>query len=94
MAEHIKAEEALARACASLSTPDLQRLVNALQEYHEEWYKELTNAGQDTVMRAQGKVIAVAKIANIAMECRSIIAKADRLRDLSKPPTTHVNGMM
>ena len=93
MAEQIKAEEELARACAGFSTPDLQRLVNALQAYHEESYKELTNAGQDTVMRAQGKVQAIAKIANVAMESRGIVQKIDALR-ASRQPVQHVNGMM
>ena len=93
MAEQIKAEEELARACAGLSTPDLQRLVNALQAYHEEWYKELTNAGQDTVMRAQGKVQAVSKIASIVMDSRAIVQRIDQRR-FANQPAQHVNGMM
>jgi len=84
MAEQIKAEEELARACASLSTPDLQRLVNALQAYHEQYYGELTNAGQDTVMRAQGKVLAIAQIAKVAVDSRVIVDKINHRRAVSQ----------
>jgi hypothetical protein len=80
MVGQIKAEEALARACASLSVPDLQRLVNALQEYHGQYYNELMAAGSDTIVRAQGKVIAISQITNVALDCRTIIQKIDQRR--------------
>jgi hypothetical protein len=94
LAEQIKPEEELARACASLSTPDLQRLVNALQAYHGMYYAELCNAGPDTVMRAQGKVQATSQIVNVVLGSREIVEKINNRRAVNSKPAVNGVGVM
>lgn len=94
MAEQIKPEEELARACASLSTPDLQRLVNALQAYHGQYYSELTSAGSETIMRAQGKVQAISQITNVVLGSREIVEKINNRRAVNSKPAVNGVGVM
>jgi hypothetical protein len=85
MTEQIKPEEALARACASVSTPSLQNIVNGIQAYHEQYYNELVNATGEQIARAQGKVQATAQIVKVILDCRNIVNKIDARRAANSP---------
>jgi len=85
LAEQIKAEEVLARACANMPTSNLQALVNGLQAYHEQWYKEFVQASTDVLPRMQGKIQAIEQIVKVVLESRQTVAKIDARRVANTP---------
>lgn len=90
----MQAEEVLARFVAGLSPSMQQDLFNALQSYHEQYYNELLGATGDHLPRAQGKVQALNKIADVVVKAREIVATIERR---SKPPQKlepQINGIM
>ena len=86
------AEEVLARFVAGLSPSMQQDLFNALQAYHEQWYKEFVAAPQAILQTAQGKVQAMEKITETVMRAREIVTTIER-RTLMNQPAVINNGM-
>jgi hypothetical protein len=89
----MQAEEVLARFVAGLSPSMQQDLFNALQAYHEQYYRELVNAPQAIIQVSQGKVQAMEKVTDVVMRAREIVATVER-RMNPPPKQPHIiNGV-